>query len=312
LFYLAGNPPCGSSLYCGITFRNTTSLLTELNNTSGLLTEEKKTTFLALLDNGNSPSYSWWILFVCVRHALLITLAAITQAVIVDFLCIRSKIILNLAGPAVTLYTVQSKGMPFILSFWGIYSFLFLYGEDRFANHWLFWQHVIDMFNATNPSGGITSLDSYKKMIMLALLVGVATSLKRFWVALLLGKQTYHRYASDLANLMRKILLIGKLAGLGKEMEKYGSHRFDFSCNRDFYVDTIRKELRPENEDCPLRSMKSDDETLLGADNLVGRTLGYSTQSSTRMKIEKLLGAWEEPKEVSKRDVSISIDSHLE
>lgn len=288
-FYWGGNPPCGTSLDCRIHFNSTS------DESSG---------FQALLESDDAPSYSWWILFVCVRHALLITLAGITQAIMIDFLCIRSKFILKVAGPAITLYTVQSKGMPFILSFWGIYSFLFLYGNDRFANHWLFWQDAIDMFNDTNPSGGVTSLDSYKKFIILAFAVGVATSVKRFWVALFLGRQTYHRYASDLAILMKKILFIGKLARLGSDIEKYGFKASDFKSDHDFFVRTIKKEEPYEVIDSPLNSMKSgEDDALFGDENHVGRTLGYA-QSSTRMKIEKLLGAWEEPKESSKKDVS--------
>lgn len=183
MFYGFGNPPCGTTEEC---LADSTS------------------------DNKDA-SYSWWIIFVCVRNVFIFTLAAITEAIIVDFCCLRTRLFLTVAGPVVTLYTVQSKGWPFLLTYWGIYAFAFLYGDYPFARQWLYWQDAIDLFNASNPSGNVTNFTSYRNILLLAIVGGAAVSIKRFWVGLILGRNTYSRYATDLSAVMSKVLLIGQV-----------------------------------------------------------------------------------------------------
>lgn len=249
---------------------------------------------------------SWWILFIFVRHILVVSLAAMSQSLIIDFLCMRSRIILKAFGPMVTLYTVQSKGWPFIITFWGIFSFFFLFGGTRFADNWLFWQDYIDMFNSSNASGGVTALKSYRTMLILAVAVGISVSFKRFWVGLFLGRQTFQRYAADLAVLMRKVLQIGQVASLSKEIEQCGYKLSDFN----FYHESFSRRILDEDRSVDLAS-PSDlgrDQNLsnpdVGAERVFGLQKDFSG-SSARIKIEKLLGGWEEPKEFRKSDVSV-------
>lgn len=55
----------------------------------------------------------------------------------------------------------------------------------------LYWQGVIDLFNASNPSGNFTDNSVYRTLLSLALVVGFLVACKRFWLGLMLGKQTF-------------------------------------------------------------------------------------------------------------------------
>jgi hypothetical protein len=169
------------------------------------------------------------------------------------------------------------------------------------------------MFNATNPSGGVTQAALYQRVLLLAISVGICVSIKRFWVGLFLGRQTFHRYATDLATLMQKVLLIGQVANLAKDIE-YNGYKLSDITGVQYQHETLAKSINFE-EDCnsegggglnqenqPLLAVNTNDN--FGAEQRVFGLQKDFTGSSTRIKIEKLLGAWEEPKEIRKSDVS--------
>jgi hypothetical protein len=114
-----------------------------------------------------------------------------TQALVIDFFCLRSTLSIKLFGPFLTLLVVQSKGWPFLAVVWGINDLCFLYGENSFARQWLFWQDLIDLFNITNPAGDIVASESYLRVLLVFVIGGFAVALKRFWLALFLGRQTF-------------------------------------------------------------------------------------------------------------------------
>ena len=127
LFYFGGNPPCGTTDECN----NSTAVLS--NVTSDTDIEEVKLFF-------DEASASWWILFLCCRQPLTFTLAIATQSFMIEFLALRTKWAVNLFGPFVTLFLVQSNGWPFLLFWWAVYDFCLLYGSSRWVRHWLYWQ----------------------------------------------------------------------------------------------------------------------------------------------------------------------------
>jgi len=110
LFYLAGNPPC--------------------NDVQCSRTKDSVVGFI------EQASVSWWLLFICCRQAVTFTMARCTQAIVIDFMALRSKAMVKVCGPFATLFIVQSKGWPFTVCFWGIYDLILLYGENEFAKHW--------------------------------------------------------------------------------------------------------------------------------------------------------------------------------
>lgn len=139
-------------------------------------------------DTQGRATVSWWLIFV-VRQMTTLALAKFTEYVIVDFLSLRSRVMLRLTGSFNTLTLVQARGWPCTLTLWGIYDFLMLAGETDFAEHWLFYQDAIDMFNKENDGGNIVDDDFYRRLLISAIVLGICTSLKRTMVAVNLGQR---------------------------------------------------------------------------------------------------------------------------
>lgn len=134
LFYLTNNPPCGTREQC---------IAQQLSITNANITNATDTgnSLLALFSKNRSDvaSISWWLLFLGVRQVLTLSLARATQAWMVDFLALRTRWFVKIFGSRMTLLLVQAKGWPFILFWWGVYDLCFLYGDNPFARHWLYW-----------------------------------------------------------------------------------------------------------------------------------------------------------------------------
>jgi len=147
--------------------------------------------------------------------------------------------------------------------------------------------------NEQNPAGTITTSAEYKAALALLIAVGCITALKRCWIGLILGKQTYLRYSADLARIMRKAVLIGKVASLGRDIETSGVNLVEFGFSVDQY----------EDDD----EVGSKDQTSCGEEsNENGTTkggtfsLGGLDLSARKVKISELLGEWEEPEDMQK------------
>lgn len=142
----------------------------------------------------NPASVSWWILFCGVRQIITLELARFSQLIIIDFFTLRTRPFPRILGPTLALLVAQAKGWPFILTFWALWDFALLFGDNRFAHHWGFWQDWIKMFNETNPHGSITSGDIYSRILILATMVGVAMSVKRAIMGHIVGKRVVRKY----------------------------------------------------------------------------------------------------------------------
>lgn len=135
-------------------------------------------------------SVSWWILF-AIRNYLTFQLAYTVQYLFVEVLAMRSLLSVQLIGPLATLYTINAKGWPFILTSWGVLNLLLIqdnHPTSIFFNHWLSWTDI-EMFSAENPSGGVVESDLYKEVLMSMIIVGISIALKRTILALYLGKR---------------------------------------------------------------------------------------------------------------------------
>ena len=100
-------------------------------------------------------SISWWILF-CLRHYCTLLLACVSQYIFVDVLALQSMMSIQMIGPLATLYTINGKGWPFVLTAWGVINFLLIQENSdsahHFFSHWLYYTDV-ELFSAENPSG---------------------------------------------------------------------------------------------------------------------------------------------------------------
>lgn len=104
LFYLAGNPPTGR------VDLNATAWNDELTNLDG-----------NPIDPGKA-SASYWLLYICVRKLVTFSLAQAAQLFIIDFMCLGRRWASQYLGPITTLLIVQSRGWPFLLTFWCVFD----------------------------------------------------------------------------------------------------------------------------------------------------------------------------------------------
>lgn len=121
------------------------------------------------------------------------TLAKATEVIIIDLLTLHFRVTTRLCGTIFALLLVQSKGWPFIVSAWGVFNFAMNSGTNVFAQHWLYWQGAIELFNATNPSGTITFSKVNYTVNGIAVGLGVVVAVKRLWWGMYLGKRSYRK-----------------------------------------------------------------------------------------------------------------------
>ena len=242
---------------------------------------------------GDQGTTSWWLLFIFVRQVWTLTLAKGLEALVIDFFAINTKICLNLIGPFFTLMLVQSKGWAFQGAAWAAVDYAILYGPSRFARHWLYYQNLIDLFNEENSAGRVLEQDSYRDLLTMVLVVTIADAMKRFFLGLWYGQGVYRRYGKDLAAVMRKALLIQKVAALVVS-------RDFLSKAQQVRVDHALMLKQQESKEDAAGSTTVDpsklliDNTHTKDDNIYYTGTGELTPHQ-KVKIAELLGEWEEP-----------------
>jgi hypothetical protein len=311
LFHLAGNPPTGI----------VSSDLPFLNGTLASRDGESI--------NPDKASASWWLLFVC-RQAITFSLAKGMELFIVDFLSVRTKATIRLLGPWATLFILQSRGWPFVLFMWGVFNFSMLSGARPFFSHWLYWQDLFDLFNESNPGGNVVDSEWNHRLLAIAVSVSAVVSVKRFWLGLYLGRQTFTRYSDKLASVMKKILLVSEVASLGRDFEKYvlghtkGSTRAPPSASMfGISGDKLTGFLNSMNDDSSsigsnsrFRSERSYGTDLNDPDLVIDpedrHPLTGSLSAGQKTKIIQLLGAWEEPTIAEQSAGRVSVNALLQ
>jgi hypothetical protein len=172
-----------------------------------------------------------------------------------------------------------------------------LYGSGKFAHHWLFWQSAIRLMNGSNPSGNITGTFEYRSMLIVLVVASFVVAVKRVLIGLYLGRQTYYRYAEDLARVMKKSLLVSQVANLARDIELFGIDLNDFGLAPDQY--TLCEEGSSTG-----KSLR----------NVEGGNIftGINFSASQTVKINELLGAWEEPEIANEKDDSANIGAIIQ
>jgi hypothetical protein len=116
LFYLADNPPCGYE-QCNM--------------------EQQQQGPVGIFRNpAHQASASWWLLFICCRQVITFSMARAFDAIVIDYVALRTKLMNRILGPHLTLFVVGSRGWPLITFSWSALDFILLYGSTHFANHW--------------------------------------------------------------------------------------------------------------------------------------------------------------------------------
>jgi len=113
LFYVAGNPPTGR-------------VDLEASRLNGTLVNDRGEQI-----SRSDVSASWWLLFLGVRQVVTLSLAQVTQFLIIDFLCVGRIWTSKIFGPVVTLLIVQSRGWPMVVFWWSIYNLAMNHGVNE-------------------------------------------------------------------------------------------------------------------------------------------------------------------------------------
>jgi hypothetical protein len=66
---------------------------------------------------------------------------------------------------------------------------------------------------------GVTSSNGYMRLLFTCIFIGIATSLKRLFLAVYLGRRTVAHFNAELEKVFAKMILIGEIATLAKEIE---------------------------------------------------------------------------------------------
>ena len=174
---------------------------------------------------GGGASNSWWCLFI-IRLGITLTLARVTEFLLIDFIVLETSLAVCCLGRLLTLMLIQAKGWPILSIYWGIWNFAMVYGKRNFAKHWFFWlSRIFDeeklnasdgnnshknakwlfwlsgIFDETrNPSGGITSGSTYTAILITMIIAGFVIMVKRLLVSLLLGKKKYGEFRQSICS----------------------------------------------------------------------------------------------------------------
>eukprot|EP00557_Chaetoceros_sp_GSL56_P007064 CAMPEP_0176504220 /NCGR_PEP_ID=MMETSP0200_2-20121128/15805_1 /TAXON_ID=947934 /ORGANISM="Chaetoceros sp., Strain GSL56" /LENGTH=888 /DNA_ID=CAMNT_0017903613 /DNA_START=3159 /DNA_END=5822 /DNA_ORIENTATION=+ len=173
-------------------------------------------------------SYSWWILYV-IRHIMTFMIGQAAQFLLIDVFVLETKLALMIFGRVVTLIAMQAKGWPILMLFWSLCNYVFLYGDQRYVQHWIYWQEMFRIFNEENPSGTVTSNHWYGSILLAICVCSLLAMVKRVLVAVFLGRKKYATYGRKMEQIMMKVLLISEIALLAEEIE-------DAAANNDFPV----------------------------------------------------------------------------
>ena len=165
------------------------------------------------------------------------------------------------------------------------------------------------------------------RVLLAMMFVGIATSLKRLWLATFLGQRSYAHYGPELELILGKMLMISQVAHLARQIEanvttshvsdgymytmkhsialpltsdsedetnsplqKGDKKSFDGLLSQDGFGESLKKEGIGSKLAASLNKPKLEDyrsERMLSAKNMMN--------SSTKLAILNLLSEWEEP-----------------
>lgn len=305
LFYFCTNPPTGVLANNG----------NPINGTL-YLTDGKEFT------QTTTASASWWLLFLF-RQILVASMAKCLEFFFIDFLSIRSGHTVKLLGPWVTLFVMQSRGWPFLLFIWGLLDYALLAGSPPFFSHWGYWQHFVDLFNESNPSGNVVDSDKNRRMLAVVISLGAVVAVKRFWLGLHQGKATFTQFSDRLTLVMGQILLISEVASLGRDFERAALSNNKASGR----TSSMHSELDHKRLSKFISSMHVDDSSADGLttsqsvdddeiDMIIDPSdrhpITGSLSSIQKARISQLLGMWEEPKVAEKKMEYVSVNALLQ
>jgi len=131
---------------------------------------------------------AWWLLFIT-RQTVTLGLARMTVFIFVDGFMLGTRLAVQTLGPLLTLTAATSKGWPLIMAFWGVYNLILLHGDNPFQQNWLYWTKI-RLFNL-HYDGTILNCSLHTRILLSAIIGGIAVSAKRTILALRFGRKQF-------------------------------------------------------------------------------------------------------------------------
>ena len=243
-----------------------------------------------------AATLAWWCDFLG-RQVVTLELARLSQWLLVDVLVLQSRIGVRFLGPIVTLLCIQSKGWPFGLTAWSLWDLVLLHGDNSFQKHWFYWTGW-RIYRYMNSGSYILSSDQYLRVLLSMLLAGLATSIKRFFVAVHFGRRQLDMFKPRLEKLLAEVVLVTELGSLAQQQAETvkESEHLPLDLNKPTLADAKWGSVRFYHA----ASDESDEESdtvSIDESPKAGRPHRpqLSTSLSGTFSITSLLERWEEP-----------------
>ena len=324
LFYLGDNPPTGTALYtCNDTSTGRFAITPTITRNTTNATDDTEAVSRSDLDEGEElcideaksladASISWWLIFAS-RQVIMLCTSFSLQVLIIDFFTLRTRFLPSLVGTHFSLTIAASKGFPFILFMWTILDFIFLFGNNRLARHWLYWQKYVTLFNAANPSGNVTDNWFYRNILYLGVGGSIAATIKRAAMANVVGKRVVVSYRKELTRVIKQNVLLGEVATLSAISRR--SHRSTvmrkYDNVKNMYVQRLNTIHDEDNDTAasPADAFLDAQKPTAGTDSHINKRSSVNVTSSLFHEgVGEFLDEWEEPElqELQESDQHVS------
>jgi hypothetical protein len=178
----------------------------------------------------------------------------------------------------------------------------------------MYYQNLIEVFNDQNPSGGFPAFDVYKSVVIFMICAGSSVAVKRFVIGLRFGQGSYYRYADRLSATLRQILQVSRVSRLPEIKAEYiAKARQAFvdeaiECNiwleKHAYGERTKDATGAQIAASPTTSF--DNGTPPKQSLVLGSYKDDFLSSAQQLKIDELLGEWEE---IELADTTVDVPS---
>lgn len=292
---------------------------------------------------------SWWFNFAG-RQVITLELARLTQWLLLDLWLCRSGSSARerpwwKVDPLVTLWSIHSRGWPFLISTWALWDLLILHGDNPFNTHWLYWTGWALYSNENANSGAfVISSDLYLRILLAMLVAGIATAAKCVYVVLQFSRRQVQTFQIRLKAILGELVTVSQIAALATQADLVAA-QLEMQMDEDYNApvgtsirsigSSLNKSTRPqsslprgaapvtgntnvrwsnlhfEEHDSKAPEHDDDDDDSSRSENTPGSSSGLkrslSQDSSGSLAVLSLLDRWEPPvNKANKSDVAIS------
>jgi small-conductance mechanosensitive channel len=248
------------------------------------------------------------------RQTVTLDTARCFEYLILHIIIGSNPTVMKILGPGICQYCIKSNGWPAIAVGWSFLDMIVLHGENKFVKHWFYWTgfSIYNMKSSMNGNNFIGSV-LYLRLLIAAMIAGVATSLKRFLLDLQFKQRQCIAFKLALEKLLIEMILVADIAFLADHVpiiqtisqEGGVTEQFDLtskSIAKSKMSEHITFDVSSIN--VPTQEKDTIDEIFESNNSqqmpFRGQTMSLS---SSGLLIKDLLDAWEPPENKSDKNV---------